>query len=372
MATPPPIPIPTQMRAIQVTAYNEPYKINTVPVPALGPRDLLVKVAVASYCHTDGMVAAGVFGTKLPVTASHEGAGTVVAVGEEVRPGGPEGFAVGDRVMCGLPLHPCGECADCVGGVEGLGEGEGVQQYCTRTAGHVGVHVDGCFAEYVRVDARFTTKLPDAVSLRDAAPLACAGRTAWRGVKVAGGRAGEWLAVVGSGGGLGHLGVQFARAMGVRVVGVDARDEGLRISRECGADVVLDARAGTAAVVAEVRRVTGGEGARAAVVLADAAGATALAAAATRMHGTVVQIAQPDEVAVPFRELVFRDVRVRGSLLCSPAESRDMVGFIAEHGGIRVETTAFLGLESIGELMGLVGSGRLRGKAVIVVDKEQR
>ncbi|KAI0837393.1 GroES-like protein [Hypoxylon sp. FL0890] len=349
--SPPPAPpsLPASMKAIQVPFINAPYTLTSVPVPSLGPHDLLVKVAVASYCHTDGMVAAGVFGTRLPVTASHEGAGTVVAVGNEV---GNERFKGGERVMCGLPLRPCG--------------------------GHVGVHLDGCFAEYVRVDERFTTKLPDEVGFRDAAPLACAGRTVWRGVKVAGVRAGEWLAIIGSGGGLGHLGVQFAKAMGVKVVGVDARDEGLRMSRECGADVVVDARRAKKDVVWEVQRVTGGEGAHAAIVLADAEGATALAAAVTRMHGTVVQIAQPDEVKIPFQELVFRDIRVRGSLLCSPEESREMVRFIAEHkgksgsgSGIRVETTAFEGLESIEELMTLVRSEKLRGKAVIVVDKEQ-
>ncbi|KAI1417933.1 GroES-like protein [Hypoxylon sp. FL1857] len=329
MATSSSPPIPAEMKAIQVTAYNEPYKLNTVPVPTLGPRDLLVKVAVASYCHTDGMVASGVFHTRLPVTASHEGAGTIVAIGTEVK---PSHFKPGDRVMCGLPLHPCG---------------------------HVGVHIDGCFAEYVRVDERFTTKLPDEVRLRDAAPLACAGRTIWRGVKMADLKAGEWLAIIGSGGGLGHLGVQFAKAMGVNVLGIDARGEGLRVSSECGADVVVDARKGKAEVVGQVQSVTGGEGAHAAIVLADAEGATALAAAVTRMHGTVVQLAQPDEVKIPFQEFVFRDIRFRGSMLCSPEESREMVRFIAEHtgkggSGIKVETTAFEGLERIEELMKLI------------------
>ncbi|OTA92558.1 hypothetical protein M434DRAFT_74421 [Hypoxylon sp. CO27-5] len=313
------------------------------------------------------MVASGTFHTRLPVTASHEGAGTVAAIGSEVQ---AQSFRVGDRVMCGLPLHPCGNCMDCVGPEEGY------RQYCTRVEGHVGVHVDGCFAEYVRVDERFAaTKLPDQAEMRDAAPLACAGRTIWRGVRMAGLKPGEWLAIVGAGGGLGHLGVQFARAMGVRVVGVDARDEGLRLSKEAGADVILDARMGRAQVVGEVQRVTGGEGAHAAIVLADAEGATALAAAVTRMHGTVVQLAQPEEVKIPFHEFVFRDIRFRGSMLCSPEESREMVEFIAEHsgkseGGIKVETTAFEGLEKIEELMELVRSGKLRGKAVIVVDKE--
>jgi alcohol dehydrogenase, propanol-preferring len=184
------LPVPKLMKAVQVTAYNEPYSVNTVPIPSdLGPYDLLVKVAAASYCHTDGMVAAGIFGTTLPVTASHEGSGTVAVVG----PAATADFKAGDRVMCGLPLHPCEACADCLGHDDDHAPDDDskedphhrrgrYRQYCAHVIGHVGVHVDGCLAEYVRIDARNTTPLPDAVSFLTAAPLACAGRTAWRGV----------------------------------------------------------------------------------------------------------------------------------------------------------------------------------------------
>lgn len=156
--------LPETMRAVQVTAFNEPYQLRTgVPVPTpTSPHDVIVKVAVASYCHTDGMVRAGVFGTnRLPQTASHEGAGTVAAVGAAVTALRP-----GDRVMCGLPLRPCGVCDDCAG------PDESHRQYCVGVEGHVGVRVDGCLAEYVRVDERFTTLLPDQVGFLDAAPLA--------------------------------------------------------------------------------------------------------------------------------------------------------------------------------------------------------
>ncbi|KAI6093010.1 GroES-like protein [Hypoxylon rubiginosum] len=355
-SAPPASSLPAKMKAVQVKAFNTSYEINpSAPVPTdIGPHDLLVKVAVASYCHTDSMVASGSFLSALPITASHEGAGTVVAVGSAVL-----SFHTGDRVMCGLPLHPCAACANCVG------PDERHRQYCTATHGHVGVHIDGCLAEYVRIDARFTTRLPPEISFRAAAPLACAGRTAWGGVARAALTTGEWLVIVGAGGGLGHLAVQFAKARGLQVVAVDARDGALELARECGADIVIDARQGKDGVLAEVRRVTG-EGAHASLVLSDTEGATAMAAAATRMHGTLVQVAQPKDVQLPFQELVFRDIRVRGSLLCSPDESRDMVKFIAERsngdgGGIRVETVAFEGLDKIGELVQFVHTGKLRG-----------
>ncbi|WYZ35092.1 hypothetical protein EsH8_I_001368 [Colletotrichum jinshuiense] len=351
--------IPETMKAVQVTSFKSPYEITTVPVPApLAPHDLLVKVAVASYCHTDGMVSVGVFGTKLPCTASHEGSGTVVAVGTAVG-----GFKTGDRVMCGLPLHPCGTCYDCTGP-------ETFRQYCTGVDGHVGVHVDGCFAEYVRVDSRSTVAIPDAVSFLSAAPLACAGRTVWRGVKQAGLEKGQWLAIVGSGGGLGHLGVQMAKALGLRVVGIDARGEGLELTRNSGADVVLDARRDKGEVVKEVQKATGGSGADATLNLSDAESAAGLACAVTKMHGAMVQIAQPDEVKIPFHELVFRDIRVRGTLLCSREESESLVRHVAEH-DIKLQSNVFHGLDKIHQLVDLVQTGKMSGKAVIIIDEEQ-
>ncbi|KAI1427960.1 GroES-like protein [Xylaria sp. FL1777] len=349
--------MPSEMRALQVTQFNTPYELRTIPVPSPGPHDLLVKVAVASYCHTDSMVAAGIFKSKLPQTASHEGSGTVVAVGSSV-----SSFQIGDRVMCGVPLRPCGKCEDCTGPIEGH------RQYCTQNAGHIGVTTHGCAADYVITDARMTTKLPDSVTFLSAAPLACAGRTIYRAVLQTELRSGQWVAIVGSGGGLGHLGIQFARAMGLKVVGIDARDAGLALSKECGADVVVDARRQKADVVKEVQAATDGKGVDSAIVLAEHA--EALAAAVTRMHGTVVQVAQPDNISVPFAELVFRDIRFKGTLLASPEESSAMMRCIAQH-GVKIRTNPFQGLDRIGELLSMVRSGTLQGKAVIIVDPEQ-
>lgn len=353
--------IPKVMRAIQVVEYGQPYKINTVPVPdatKLGPHDLLIKVAVASYCHTDGMIKSGVFRTSLPVTASHEGAGTVVAAGSSASDW------IGARVMAGLPFHPCGECVDCTG------PNESWRQYCVNPEGHCGVQRDGFFSEYALCDARTSTRLPDEVSFLSAAPLACAGRTGWRGVEQAGLEKGQWLALVGSGGGIGHLCVQFAKKKGLKVIGVDARDDGLEISKALGADVVVDARKGKEAVVKEVQEATDGIGADATVTLSDAESAAALAAAVTKMHGTMVQIAQPENVVIPFQEFVMRDIRVKGSVISSPGESRNMVKFIAEN-GIKVKTNVFDGLDKIEPLLDMVHSGKIQGKAAIVVDQEQ-
>ena len=167
-----------------------------------------------------------------------------------------------------------------------------------------------------------------------------------------------------------HLGIQFAKALGLKVIGVDARDEGLSLSKEYGADIVVDARKGKAEVVKEVHSVTNSEGVPSSVVLSDHKDACAIACACTKMHGTVVQIAQPDEVSVPFMEIIFRDIRIRGSLICNPEESMSMLDCIAKN-GVTVKTNPFEGLEKIEELQKMVHSGKIKGKAVIVVDPEQ-
>ena len=167
-----------------------------------------------------------------------------------------------------------------------------------------------------------------------------------------------------------HLGIQFAKALGLNVIAVDARDEGLELSKEYGADIIADARKGKEEVVKEVHKVTNNQGADSTIVLSDHRDATGIGAACTKMHGTLVQIAQPAEVIVPFPEIIFRDIRIKGSLICNPDESKSMLECIAKN-GITVRTVPFEGLDKIEDLTKLVHSGKIQGKAVIVVDPEQ-
>jgi alcohol dehydrogenase, propanol-preferring len=184
--------VPEEMLAVQITEFNTPYKIHKVPTPnSLKEYEVLLKTVVASLCHTDSMVVAGKFPTKLPCTASHEGTGIVVAVGDKVT-----NFKKGQRVMSGLPRGPCGHCQNCKGPNDWA-------QYCQNIEGHNGVMIDGAFAEYHVVDSRNSCHVPDNVSLASAAPLACAGCTIYRSIVVSGVSQGGWIAIVGAGGGLG-------------------------------------------------------------------------------------------------------------------------------------------------------------------------
>ena len=305
------------------------------------------------------MVVQGVMGTPLPCVASHEGTGTVIALGSSAI----SSFNRGDRIMAGLPRDRCGTCSDCLGP-------EDYRQYCAKAKGYVGVTLDGAFAEYMIVDGRESVKLPDKVDFETAAPLACAGVTVWRGVLQAGLNKGETICIVGAGGGLGHLGVQFARALGLVVVGVEARGEGLELAKRCGADVVVDARKPKEEVIKSVQKVTQGAGADATVNVSDDESAAGLACAVTKMHGTMVQIAQPSEVSIPFAELIFRDVRVRGSLISTREEAQRMLDMVAKF-GIRVNTNPFYGLEEIPKLLELAHSGKMKGKGVVIIDEEE-
>ncbi|TVY20892.1 alcohol dehydrogenase [Lachnellula arida] len=354
--------IPEKMLAAQLIEFKKPYKIHEIPTPGkdLNEYDLLVKVAVGSLCHTDGMVSDGIMGTELPCIASHEGSGTVVKVGSAIQE-----FHIGDRILCSLCYHRCGICADCIGPEED-------SQYCRNVGGYLGITRDGSFAEYEVVDGRECCLLPDNVSFQSAAPLACAGITIWGGIAKAQGaglKAGETIAIVGGGGGLGHLGVQFAKALGFRVIAIDARDEGLRLAQESGADATIDARKGKETVVEEIKQITGGQGAEVTLNVSDHETAAALGAAITKMHGLLVQIAQPPNISVPFAELVFRDIKIHGSLTGSREEIKKMLEVVSKH-NIKVKTNPFDGIKEVPKAIELAHSGKMQGKPVILIDNQ--
>ncbi|KAK5552681.1 hypothetical protein LTR46_009420 [Exophiala xenobiotica] len=353
--------IPSEMLAVQVIKYNALLVIQKVPTPSiskLGPHDMLLRTAVASLCHTDLMVLAGVFGSPLPITMSHEGTGVVLAKGDAVTD-----FQLGDRVMSGISLHPCGKCENC-----NPPAGQDWNQYCFATDGATGIKSDGAFAEYHVVDSRASCHVPDEVSFVAAAPLACAGVTVYRAVLVSGVRSGGWLAIVGAGGGLGHFGIQFAKASGINVIAIDARDEGLEVARHAGAEHVLDACEGKDQIVKKVQALTNGKGVEATINVSDHPSTAALSVAITRMHGVVVQAAQPEEITVPFQDVVLRDVAIKGTMYGSRDMSQEMLNVVARN-GVKARTEVFYGLEEVPRMIELLESGRLKGKAVCVVDR---
>ena len=333
-----------------------------IPVPTdLGPHDILIKVAVASFCHTDLMVLEGDMTAKpTNLSGSHEPSGIVVKTGSSVA-----GFATGDRIAALGAKDLCGKCDDCIMGEDA--KGLNYAHYCD-THTFTGISCPGAFQEYTVVDSRSAVKIPDKLSFISAAPLTCAGATAWRALKVSDANTGDWVAVIGSGGGLGHLAVRFAVAKGLKVVGIEARDEGLTLTKKSGAHVVVDARIGTEDMVKQVHEAIGAKGVAASIVFSDHTTATATACYVTRKHGTVVVVSQPPEFVIPFKQLIFRDLRIRGSLLATGVDFDELVKFVAAH-DITVEASVFHGLQSLPKVIETSIAGKTAGKLVVVVDE---
>jgi propanol-preferring alcohol dehydrogenase len=223
------------MKAAVLHEFKKPLVFEEVPRPQLEPGDVLIKVEACGVCHSDLHVADGDWSqlaaiVKIPLILGHEIAGRVVEKGEDVRD-----LQIGDRV--GIPwVHwTCGECEFCREGNENL---------CSRQK-ITGVTVDGGYAELVKAPASHAIKIPDVLSLSDAAPLFCAGVTVFRALKKARISPGQRLAVFGVGG-LGHLAVQLGVGLGADVTAIDISDEKLALAKSLGASAALNAASSNA------------------------------------------------------------------------------------------------------------------------------
>ena len=201
-----------------------------------------MKLETSGVCHTDLHAAHGDWPVKPepPFIPGHEGYGTVVALGD-----GVEDLKVGDKVGNAWLWSACGSCEYCRTGWETLCESQ-------RNGGYT---VNGSFGSYMLVNAAYAARIPDNADPLEVAPILCAGVTVYKGLKVTDTRPGQWVAISGIGG-LGHIAVQYARAMGLRVVAIDVDDSKLALATRLGAEVAVDAR--TVDVVAEVQKATGG------------------------------------------------------------------------------------------------------------------
>lgn len=287
------------MKAAVVHEFGAPLVVEEVPRPEPGPGQVLVRVEAAGLCHTDIHAAQGDWPVKpeLPLIPGHEGVGIVEAVG----PTEVEGIAVGDRVAIPWLGYACGQCRYCNDGRETL---------CARQL-RTGYSIDGSYAEYVIGYARHVVKVPDGVSPIDGAPLTCAGVTTYKAVKVSGARPASLVAVVGVGG-LGHLGVQYARIAGAEVIAVDVSEERLKTAQDLGADHLV--HAGEQDPAEEIQKLGGAD-----AVILTAASPKPVAQAYNSLApgGTLVFVGLPkeDQVNVPIFGTVLNGITLRGSIV---------------------------------------------------------
>jgi alcohol dehydrogenase, propanol-preferring len=220
------------MHAAQVEAFGHPLTFRELPVPTPGPGLILVRTEACGVCHTNLHARNGDWPLKpaLPFTPGHEAVGLVTALGA-----GVTSVKIGDRVGVPWLYFACGHCEFCLTAREPVCAGAQFGGY-TR---------DGGFARYLVADPDYVAHIPARLAATEAAPLICAGITSYRGIRETQARPGDWLVVSGIGG-LGHLGVQYATAMGLRVCAVDIDDAKLDHARRLGADAVVKATGGGA------------------------------------------------------------------------------------------------------------------------------
>ncbi|WP_348730529.1 alcohol dehydrogenase catalytic domain-containing protein [uncultured Mycolicibacterium sp.] len=243
-------------KAVQVPSANEALTVVEVDTVSPPPGHVRLDVAACGVCGTDREFYAGHFpGLQWPLTLGHEIAGTVAEVGDAV-----EDFAVGDRVAVGWFGGNCNRCIPCR---------KGFFMQCERMQ-VPSWHYPGGYAESVTVPWTALARVPEGLSFVEAAPMGCAGVTTFNGLRQTRAKAGDLVAILGVGG-LGHLGVQWARAMGFETVAIARGTGKADEARQLGAHHYIDSTAQD--VAAELQKLGG-----AAVVLATANNAEAMAA----------------------------------------------------------------------------------------------
>jgi len=335
------------MKAAVVRKFGAPLVIEDVPIPTPGPGEVLVKVVASGVCHTDLHAVEGDWPVKpkLPLIPGHEGVGPVAALGA-----GVTDIKEGDLV--GVPwLHDaCGKCEFCVTGWETV---------CTKQR-NTGYGVDGGYAEYVVAPANYVGHLPANADLVSMAPILCAGVTTYKGLKETQAEPGEWVVISGIGG-LGHIAVQYAKAMGFFVGAVDIHEEKLALARSLGAD--FTANAATEDAVAKVVKETGG-GAHGVLVVAVGRAAFGQAVSMARRRGTVALVGlPPGDFPLPIFEVVLKRVTVRGSIVGTRQDLAECIG-IAARGMVKARVTTEP-LEKINDVFERMKEGKIDGRVVL-------
>ena len=303
-----------KMQAAMVEQFGAPLKIREIDVPPPGPGQILVKTEACGVCHTDLHAANGDWPARptLPFTPGHEGIGIVVGLGN-----GVTAVKEGDRVGVPWLYSACGHCEYCLSAWETV---------CAK-AQFGGYTKNGGFAEYIVADPNYVAHIPAGLAASAAAPLICAGITSYKGLKETGARPGQWVVISGIGG-LGHLAVQYAKAMGLRVCAVDIDKGKLAHAQRLGADAIVNAK-DTDAVQAVVKA-TGG-GAHGVLITAPSLPAFEQGVRMTRKRGTCVLVGlPPGEFPTPLFDVVANCITIRGSFVGNRQDMAEALGFAAE------------------------------------------
>jgi propanol-preferring alcohol dehydrogenase len=301
------------MQAAVVEAFGKPLVLREWERPTAGPGQIVVKTEACGVCHTDLHAADGDWPLKPrpPFIPGHEAIGIVTEVGS-----GVSLVKEGDRVGVPWLYSACGHCEWCLTAWETV---------CPE-AKFGGYTQNGGFAEYILADPNYVAHIPRGLSSVEAAPLICAGITTYKGIKETQTKPGQWLAVSGCGG-LGHLAIQYAKAMGLLVCAVDIDDRKLELAKALGADLTFNAK--TSDPAAELKKQTGG-GAHGVLITAPSLIAFKQGVGMTRRRGTCALVGlPPGDFPVPLFDVVANCITIRGSFVGTREDMTEALDFAA-------------------------------------------
>lgn len=334
------------MKAAVCESFGKPLLLTEVPTPSPGPSEVLIRVSGCGVCHSDLHLIDGDWkdwGTPLPIVPGHEVTGIVEKAGAEVKHLSP-----GDRVGVPWMQFACGECPPCRSGAEML---------CAAQRS-TGITVNGGYAEFVAAPAAFTHRIPTGLDLVEAAPLLCAGITVFAPLRRAGNLAGKTVAVAGIGG-LGHLGIRMAAAMGAHVVAILRGEEKIDLARRMGASEIIDSQKEKIG-----NRLSSMGGADLILLTGISARLFEQCIPGLGPNGTLVVLAAIAESAslIP-AGLITGQKAIRGSVIGTRDDMDAMLRFAADHGIAAVVERH--PLKNVNEALDRVRRGKVRLRAVL-------
>ncbi|KAL1962713.1 hypothetical protein VTN77DRAFT_9257 [Rasamsonia byssochlamydoides] len=357
------VSLPKQQRAAVREGKGETARpvVKQIDVPQPGPGQILVQITWTGLCGSDKSLIHDEwkdFGVEMQPQslgiAGHEGAGRVVAVG----PGMEHRWKIGDRAGIKWIAGTCHECEFCLNGQD--------EVHCVKQL-NSGFSVPGTFQEYCLADGTYASRIPDGVKDEEAGPIMCGGVTAYAALKRSGVKPGQWIVLPGAGGGLGHFAIQYARAMGMRVIAIDGGDEKRELCTKLGAEAFIDFQT-TKDIPAEVRKITT-YGAHGVIVFPATKEAYAQAPSLLRPNGTVVAVGLPKDPTViagaPPLMMALRRLKVIGSVVGSLKDVEEALDFTAR--GLVHPILSKGKLEDLEEFMNKMKAGQLAGRAVLQV-----
>jgi D-arabinose 1-dehydrogenase-like Zn-dependent alcohol dehydrogenase len=337
----------TKMKAAQISKAGGDWELVERDVPEPGPAQVRVKVEACGICHSDALVKDGMWpGLQYPRVPGHEIAGRVDAVGAHVT-----SWAVGQRVGVGWHGGHCFVCEQCRRGDFAMCVNRKV----------TGIDFDGGYAEHVIVPAAALAVIPVDLPAEEAGPFMCAGVTVFNALRNSGARAGEVVAVHGIGG-LGHLGVQYARRMGFNTVAINRGRDKEELARQLGAQHYVDATSQD--VVAELQKLGG-----ASVILATAPNAQAISGLVDGLapSGKLLVPAAPLEpLSINVFSLIMKRSSVAGWYSGTAKDSQDTLEFSALS-GVHPMIEKYP-LDKVAEAYEQMHSGKVRFRVVLTLD----